>query len=1064
MKKYLFLFLTLISVQLHSYAQQDQQYFASHPTLTPDGQTMIYSYNGNLWRTSSEGGFATQITSMQGNATRAKVSPDGKWIAFSNSQFGNNDIYLMPFNGGDIKRLTFHSAEDLMESWSWDNQHIYFTSTRYDRGATYKVNINGGTPQRVFSNNTFDYTHDAFEHPLTGEIFFDDTWESSNFYNRIGYKGAFNPEIQSYNLKTKKHTQYTKWEGKDMSASIDKKGNIYFISDEANGKYNLYTFDNGKKVALTNFTSSIFRPFVNAGGDKVVFEKDFQIYLYTIATKKATLVPLKKYSNNTLEAAQAYNVNGKISSFDVSTDGKKLAFVSRGKLFVSDAKGKFIREIPTQAQEKVTEVYWLKDNKTLLYTQTNKGFHNLFTQNAEGTGSEKQVTEQSKNDRAISFNSDKTQATYLSGSNELRLLDLKDMKSSLLATDEIWGLNSSTPYFSPDDKYVMYSALRNFEQDILLVRLADKQVFNITNTGVTEQDPVWSPDGKYIYFTSNRSQPAFPYGLKDSRIYRMELARFDTPFKSDMFDSLFVKKETETPKKEEDKKNSKDKKKEEEKPVVKKEPAKKPEVKIDFRNMMDRLDQISPSFGSQSGVSVIMNGTKTHVLFMSNHEDGKRTLWQTIYEPFEKTKTEKIKGADGFGYNLSGYKDNYYILSQGNISKLNLNNNSTEKIDISHSFSRNLNDEFNQMFYEAWAVLKENYYEETYNGVNWEKLKKEYASFLPFLQTRQDIRVLLNDMMGELNTSHYGFSTFGSDESTFYKTLTAATGLMFENDNSYTIDFVVPGGTADFYEQKIQKGDVLVKVDGEKVNPKTNREFYFMKASLPEEMTLTLRRGQKEFDVKIRPTTSGEMGGKLYNTWEDANRQKVNRLSNNRIGYVHMRDMSGPSLEKFKLDMVSDSVAQKDALILDLRYNTGGNVHDEVLQFLSRKPYLKWKYRDGKISPQPNFAPSGKPIILLINEQTLSDGEMTAAGFKELNLGTIIGTETYRWIIFTTSARLVDGSSVRLPSWGCYTLDGKDLEKTGVAPDIFVKNTFEDRMNGDDPQIKRAIEEIMKKL
>src|SRR5690606_28623522 len=169
-------------------------------------------------------------------------SPDGKWIAFSNSQFGNNDVYLMPFNGGEIKRLTFHSGEDQMESWSWDNQHIYFTSNRYDRSSTYKVNINGGTPQRVFSDNTFDFTHDAFEHPQTGELFFNDSWESSNFYNRIGYKGAFNPEIQSYNLKTKKHKQYTNWEGKDMSASIDRKGTIYFISDEANGKYNLYTF------------------------------------------------------------------------------------------------------------------------------------------------------------------------------------------------------------------------------------------------------------------------------------------------------------------------------------------------------------------------------------------------------------------------------------------------------------------------------------------------------------------------------------------------------------------------------------------------------------------------------------------------------------------------------------------------------------------------------------------------------------------------------------------------------------------------------------------------------
>jgi len=176
-----------------------------------------------------------------------------------------------------------------------------------------------------------------------------------------------------------------------------------------------------------------------------------------------------------------------------------------------------------------------------------------------------------------------------------------------------------------------------------------------------------------------------------------------------------------------------------------------------------------------------------------------------------------------------------------------------------------------------------------------------------------------------------------------------------------------------------------------------------------------------------------------------------------------MKDMGSGSLEDFYIDMTTEAV-HKDAIILDLRYNRGGNVHDDVLQFLAQKPYLKWKFRDGKLSPQPNFAPAAKPIVLLINEHSLSDAEMTAAGFKQLELGKIIGTETYRWIIFTSARRLVDGSYTRLPAWGCYTLDGKDLEINGVAPDIYVKNTFLNRLNNTDPQLKRAIQEIMKEL
>jgi tricorn protease len=176
-----------------------------------------------------------------------------------------------------------------------------------------------------------------------------------------------------------------------------------------------------------------------------------------------------------------------------------------------------------------------------------------------------------------------------------------------------------------------------------------------------------------------------------------------------------------------------------------------------------------------------------------------------------------------------------------------------------------------------------------------------------------------------------------------------------------------------------------------------------------------------------------------------------------------MKNMVSDELNNFIIEMTTEWY-KKDALILDIRYNTGGNVHDAVLNFLARKPYLQWKYRGGKFAPQPNFAPAEKPIVLLVNEQSLSDAEMTAAGFKALKLGKIIGTETYRWLIFTSGKSLVDGSYYRLPSWGCYTLDGKDIERNGVVPDIYVQTSFKDRLEGKDPQLDTAISEIKKEL
>ncbi len=1051
--KSILLFFACIFLQHATNAQDATPFFASNPALTPDGQTLIYSYDGDLWKAAITGGTSTRITSMQGYSTNPKVSPDGKWLAFSNSQFGNNDVYVMPLQGGDIRRLTFHSANDVVDSWSWDNQTIYFTSNRYSRMSEYKISKDGGTPQRVFSDNMFDYTHNAFENPMTGEIFFDDSWESAFFANRIGYKGPFNPEIQSYNPATKKYTRYTNWDGKDMWATTDKNGKTYFASDEANGQYNLYTFENGKKTQLTRFTTSIFNPIVSAEGNKVVFEKDFQLYAYDIASKQSAKIPLEVYKNNTLGTLQGFNVKGKISVFSVSDDGNKLAFVSRGKLFVSDSKGKFIKQLATLPQETVKEVYWLKDNQTLLYGQTYKGFENIFTQNADGNDVEKQITNLPKNSRSISFNSDKSKAVYLCGSDEVRLMDLNTMKTSGIVKDEIWGLENSIPTFSPDDAYVLYTAYRNFEQDIFLYRMEDAKIFDITNTGVTESEPIWSPDGKYIYFASDRTHPSYPRGPVEQKLYRLPLQKITEPYRSDMFDSLFLKKKDTAQQK--DKNNT----------TTKNSNTSKPAVKIDFENLMGRVEQVGPGFGMQSIVNIIQKDNKIFVYFISNQLEGKPSLWKLTYEPFEDTKTEQVKDVNGFSVDIKGNKGHYFLLNNGTISKLDLDRNTIDKVDMDFPFAINMNDEFNQMFYEAWGDLQENYYNESFNGMDWQAIRNRYAQYLPNLQTRNDFRVLMNNMMGELNTSHYGFSTSGSDEKTFYKTTTAANGIMFNDKNPYLVDHVVKNSCADLSDNPIQKNDELISVDGIKVSRNQNREFYFIRSTdFPDEMTLGFRRGANEFFVKIHPESYGAMSSQLYEEWIEANKKRVDALSNNQIGYVYMKDMGEGSLNKFEKDMVANDVAQKKALILDLRYNTGGNVHDAVLQMLSQKPYLQWKYRDGKMSPQPNFAPASKPIILLINEQTLSDGEMTAAGFKELKLGKILGNETYHWIIFTTASQLVDGSTVRLPSWGCFTLDGKNLEHTGVKPDITVINTFEDRMQGKDPQLQAAVEEILKEL
>lgn len=1026
------------------FSQNTAVRFTTQPTISPDGKSIIFSYESDLWKISTEGGTAVRITAMDGQETSASISPDGKWLAFSSNQYGNNDVYLMPVEGGEITQLTFHQASDLVESWSWDSKTIYFRSDRYNRVSVYSVTIEGGTPKRLFGHY-HNNVHNLVEHPSDGSFLFNESWESFIFPQRKGYKGPFNPDIKSYNPTTGTFTKLTHWEGKDFWPTIDRKGNLFFVSDRYNGEYNLYTLKNGTPTQLTSFNTSIKEPAVSANGDIVVFEKEYQLYTYNTTTGETKQVPVSIFKNNTLTQEQSFKVDGNISGMDLSPDEKKIAFIARGELFVSDADGKFIRQIPTDALGRVLEVKWLKDNKTLIFNQTVGGYQNWFTVAADGSAPEKQLTFDSQNNRNLALNSDLTKGVYLSGRNELRIIDLESFKSETITNDEFWGFYNDQPLFSPDDKYILYSAYRNFEQDIFVYHLETKETLNLTNTGVSESGAYWSPDGKYIYFSSNRIQPSYPRGGGNSDLYRMALDRYDPPYKSDEFEKLFTEENSE----EEDESTS----------STNEDPVK---VIINTDGLMKRVEAIGERFGTQVGTFVVQEKEKSHVLYLSNHEGGSTKLYVTTLQPFEPSKTKQVEGLSNV-QDIYVIKNKVFALSRGSLYKVNIGDAKASKIELEQSFTRNLRAEFNQMFEEFWANIEENFYNETFHGTDWKKIRDRYKTYLPDVTSRADLRRMNNDMLGELNSSHLGFTSFGDEEKEFYSTVTLAPGLLFENDRPYVVASVVKHGPFDVAGKKVQPGDELIAVDGTRIDPAQNREAYFTRPKMQEELALTFKRGSETFTEKIHPVSYRTIATALYDEWVETNQQTVDQETDKRVAYVHMKNMGASELQNFLIEMTSEAYS-RDALILDLRYNTGGNVHDEVLRFLSQRPYAQWKYREGAFAPQPNFTPAAKPIILLINEQSLSDAEVTTAGFKELGLGTIVGTATYRWIIFTSGKSLVDGSFYRLPAWGVYSLKGENLEKTGVEPDVPVENTFKDRLTGKDPQLQKAIELALKQL
>jgi tricorn protease len=609
---------------------------------------------------------------------------------------------------------------------------------------------------------------------------------------------------------------------------------------------------------------------------------------------------------------------------------------------------------------------------------------------------------------------------------------MKAGSTNKLTEAEFWSFQSYSMAFSFDDSYLAFDAMHMFERDVYLYNFKDGSLKNFTNSASVESGAVFSPDGKDMYLLANPTSSSFPKGTRSS-LYKLPLQKYSAPFKSKTVDDLFT-----------DKKDA---------------PKKDSTVVIDFKNIHERLSRVERD-GMQSGLYVYSTKGKDYLLYRSFSSGPGGVYCLEISDP--EAKPKQIR--DLTGGTFFSCKDALYCLGNGAIFKVDVNSSSATKTTVNKDVEVVLADEFRQMFYEAWAVMEQNYYDVNFHGTNWYSDRDYYASFLPYVRTRANLRTLITDLLGELNSSHQGFTSNGSEERTETRIRTYATGILFESSSPYKVAGILPDSPVDKIDVDIQKGDELVAVNGQKVDKNVNREKYFSGAVALDEMKLTFKRGGTEFDVKVHPSTFSSVKTLAYKEWENQRAEMVSQKTGGKVGYIHMRAMGDEDLNSFLLKMHTE-VFDKDALILDLRYNNGGNVHKEVIDFLRGQAHFEWSYRDFPKTTHPNVAPAGKPIVVLVNEHSLSDAEVTSNGIKTLGIAKLVGTETYRWIIFTSSVRLLDGSTVRMPAWGCYNvIDGKDLENTGVAPDIYVKNTFKDRLEGKDPQLDAAVKEVLREM
>lgn len=1021
MKKFGLIF-ALLAITISANAELPR--FMSEPSLSPDAKTIYFSYGGDIYKVSKDGGQAVAVVAMKGSESHPVVSPDGRFLAFSSDVAGDRNVYMVPVEGGDIKQLTYSDATDTPVSWSPDSKSIFFESNRYNSITTYRVAVIGGTPAPLFKNY-FNTVVNLVQNPVNGEYLFNESTESYAFTTRKGYVGDHNPNIKSWDAKRGEYKELTSFEGKDIWPMVDRMGNIYYVSSQVNGFDNLMKYDKGRHVALTKNRESLQYPSISFDGSAIVFIKDYRIWYYDVKKGSARELPIE--INRQSFENRIQDKIGRPWSISISPDGKKIAYVSRGLLFVCDSQGKFSREIPTNQQERLEEILWV-DDSTLIYTRTNGGYLNLYKMSMKDIGVEIPVYTAQESSRGLTISNNRKKVCFLSGSGNIKLYDILKGEVSNITKAEFWSFQSYPLSFSNDDRYLLFSAVNMFERDVFVYDFETKTTVNLTNSANVEDSPVLSKDGKYLFITSNRYSASFPRGASQS-LYKVTLDDYADPSPNKQFDALFISKKE------------------------------KADSSISFNpiNIQRRYTPVVRG-GRQWNPYVYNTAQGSYLFFVSDHE-GSAALYVQEQKEWGMQPPKKVSGlSDASAYYTNGKV--LIVMDRRGVYKVDPMRATATKMEIENSFSKSVQDEFKQMFYEVWALLDQNFYDTKFHGVDWRSVRDKYAAYLPDVRFRSDLRRLITDMMGELNSSHLGFSTFGKDEAVPYREITSNTGIIFRDGEPFAVEAIIPGSPASKRGVDIEPGDQLIKVNDTKLSKGQNIYSYFTSPVKVSEFRLTLKRGEKIIERVVGTISTGDMRNLLYTQWEDERRAITEKLGAGKFAYIHMRDMGNESLASFIIDMNTYAV-HKEGLILDLRFNNGGNVHKEVIDILNQRGHFRWSYRDKPKATHPNVTPSDKPIIVLVNERSLSDAEVTSNGIKSLSLAKIIGTETYRWIIFTSGAMLVDGSFCRLPSWGCYTMDGKNLEKTGVSPDIYIKNTFKDRLESKDPQLERAIKELL---
>lgn len=1053
------------------------------PTLSKTH--IAFTYGGDLWIANRDGSQPRRLTVAPGTESGPLFSPDGQTIAFTGTYDGNADIYTISINGGEPKRVTWHPSADVVRSWSPDGKHLLFTSTansttpRYPK--LFTVSLNGELPHElpiIMSGNWASYSPDGQTIAYTTITDAFNTWKR--------YRGGMTTPIRLVNTKTMDSELIPHVNASDVQPVwIGSK--VYFLSDR-NRIMNVFEFDRSTKQVkqITQYTDYDVKT-LTGNGSELVFEYAGRLYTLEPSSGKATPVPIS-ISPEILALRPTWkNVSNMIRNASLSPSGVRVAIEARGDIYTVPAKKGDWRNLTHSDGTHDRDPIWSPKGDKIAYVSDASGEYQLHLVDQKGE-KEPEVISLGEPSfyRLTEFSPDGKKILYQDKKLNLWYLDLSAKKPVKVATDTYGPSTNLEGHFSPDGKWIVYSEKQvNYLNTVFLHEIATGKATAITDGKSDAGNAVFSRDGKYVFFTASTNTGTTVSGLDmsaydrrvTSSMYVVVLnAKDPSPFapESDeekVSDSEKGNDEKKADEKKSDKKD--DSKKDKKSDAAKKDEPKKdeptPKVVVDLEGIGQRILAL-PIPAAALGNLAVADGGK---LFYVNYGDAVTAPSLNRFDLKERKSEPFLPGVAGYTLSADG-KKLLYFSGGSNVGIVDVGgkvNPGDGKVDASGLQALiDPRHEWKQMIDEFWRIERDYFYVPNMHGADWKGVKEKYAKFLPHVAHRSDLNYLIGEMMGEMVVGHNYVS--GGDFPEVKPIQIGLLGADYETDNGYyrfkkvyngenwnpnlKAPLTQPGVT-------VKAGEYLIAVNGRPLRA-TDNVYSFFENLVGKQVVLKVNSKPSESGARtVTVVPIANETGLRQMDWVEGNRRKVDAATGGKVAYVYLPNTGSDGYTFFNRYYYSQ--LDKDAVIIDERFNGGGFVADYIIDMLNRPLLSYWNGREGKSFTSPAASIYG-PKVMIVNEYAGSGGDALPNFFRRRNLGTIIGKRTWGGLVGISGyPSLIDGGSVTSPSFGIYSPDGKwEVENIGVAPDIEVEMTPKDTQNGKDPQLEKAIETVLDQL